>query len=40
MGEHGPQAMEAPLKAPQTEPRLLHELVDYLRHSRTELREE
>jgi rsbT co-antagonist protein RsbR len=40
MGEHGPHAIEAPLKAPQTEPRLLHELVDYLRHSRTELREE
>jgi rsbT co-antagonist protein RsbR len=33
-------ATEAPLRSPQADPSLLHELVDYLRQSRTELREE
>ena len=40
MDDHASQATEAPLKSPQTDPALLHELVDYLRQSRTELREE
>ena len=31
---------EAPLRSPQSDPSLLHELVDYLRQSRAELREE
>jgi rsbT co-antagonist protein RsbR len=40
MNDHGSQATEAPLQSPHVDPSLLHELVDYLRESRTELREE
>jgi rsbT co-antagonist protein RsbR len=40
MTDHGSQATEAPLQSPHVDPSLLHELVDYLRESRTELREE
>jgi rsbT co-antagonist protein RsbR len=40
MSDHGSQAMEAPLQSSHVDPSLLHELVDYLRQSRTELREE
>jgi rsbT co-antagonist protein RsbR len=40
MNDQVSQATEAPLRAPQADPSLLHELVDYLRQSRTELREE
>ena len=40
MSDHGSQATEAPLQSPHVDPSLLHELVDYLRQSRTELREE
>jgi rsbT co-antagonist protein RsbR len=39
MTEHS-SATEAPMRSPQAEPALLHELVSYLRESRTELREE
>jgi rsbT co-antagonist protein RsbR len=40
MSDHGSQATEAPLQSPHVDPSLLHELVDYLRQSRTDLREE
>jgi rsbT co-antagonist protein RsbR len=40
MSDHGSQATETPLQSSQVDPSLLHELVDYLRQSRTELREE
>jgi rsbT co-antagonist protein RsbR len=40
MDDQGSPIAEAPLKSPQADPSLLHELVDYLRQSRTELREE
>jgi rsbT co-antagonist protein RsbR len=40
MNDQASGATEAPLRSPQADPSLLHELVDYLRQSRTELREE
>jgi rsbT co-antagonist protein RsbR len=40
MIEQGSQATDPPLPSPQADPSLLHELVDYLRRSRTQLREE
>jgi hypothetical protein len=40
MIEQGSQATDPPLQSPQADPSLLHELVDYLRRSRTQLREE
>jgi rsbT co-antagonist protein RsbR len=40
MSDHGSQATEAPPQSPHVDPSLLHELVDYLRQSRTDLREE
>jgi rsbT co-antagonist protein RsbR len=40
MTDQASEAAEAPVRSPQADPSLLHELVDYLRQSRTELREE
>jgi rsbT co-antagonist protein RsbR len=40
MNDEVSAATEAPVRSSQADPSLLHELVDYLRQSRTELREE
>jgi rsbT co-antagonist protein RsbR len=40
MTDQASEATRAPLRSSQADPSLLHELVDYLRQSRTELREE
>jgi rsbT co-antagonist protein RsbR len=40
MTDQASRATETPLRSSQADPSLLHELVDYLRQSRTELREE